>query len=90
MRVARRSCVWTLAMLGWSERDCSEYLGHVDQRMIREVYLRVAIDQRSPIKVPWTIENSRFPWLQARKPRRVIPFAKPQLSADVEGKGGSS
>jgi len=56
-RIWRRTVARTLALLGWSEADCSEYLGHVDQRMIREVYRRIPIDMRSPVKLEWTIAN---------------------------------
>jgi integrase len=53
-RIARRSTAHHLCLLGWSERDVAEYLGHVDQQMIRAVYARVPIDQRAPEKQEWT------------------------------------
>ena len=52
-RILRRSCVWELASRGWSERECAEYLGHVDQRMVREVYVRFPVRERPQIRVPW-------------------------------------
>jgi integrase len=60
-RVARRSTAYHLFLLGWSERDVSEYLGHVDQTMIRAVYARVPVDLRSSEKLEWTNANlARF------------------------------
>lgn len=83
---ARRSCIWHYALLGWNERDMSEILGHVDQKMIRTVYLRVPTRMRSPAKVPWTIDNvARMPW-RIDKPRAVILPFKPALSTG-EGEG---
>jgi integrase len=49
-RVLRRSCVWGLAASGWSERECAEFLGHVDQRMIRSVYLRFPVGQKPAVR----------------------------------------
>ncbi|MDD5367317.1 MAG: hypothetical protein PHR30_18440 [Gallionellaceae bacterium] len=59
MRILRRSCVRELALRGWSERDCAEYLGHADHTMIRTVYLRVPVMTRSPVMVPWTVAGIR-------------------------------
>jgi integrase len=75
-RIFRKSCAREYALRGWNERDVSEILGHVDQRMIREVYLRVPVEMRSPVKVDWTVESSTFPWLSMRRPRRVIPYTE--------------
>lgn len=58
-RVARRSCAREYCLRGWSERDVAEVLGHVDQRMVREVYARVPVRLRSPTKIPWDIRSTR-------------------------------
>lgn len=52
-RVLRRSCVWHLAAAGYTERECAEYLGHVDQRMIREIYVRFPVTERPRDRLPW-------------------------------------
>lgn len=81
--VARRSCVWHYALLGWPEEHSSRILGHVDRRMIATVY-RQYIPQRlrSPVAVPWTIENAtRHPWRMDRpKAADVIPFQRPRAA----------
>jgi hypothetical protein len=88
---ARRSCVWHYALLGWSERDMSEILGHVDQQMIRTVYLRVPTRMRSPVKVPWTIDNvARMPWRTDKPKAAVLQFARPLRAVDGDESAGGS
>jgi integrase len=83
-RILRRSCARMYALMGWPERDISEVLGHVDQRMIREVYVRIPVEERSPEKVPWTLTASALPWLGMRRPRKILPFERqPSLFAAV-------
>jgi hypothetical protein len=92
--VLRRSTVYELAIRGWSERECADVLGHVDEHMIRTVYRRVPLRNRSPKKIPWDRESSRrmlggTPWtaraqvleLGPRKPARAAepPPAPPSL-----------
>jgi integrase len=75
-RTFRRSCAREYALRGWNERDVSEVLGHVDQRMIREVYLRVPTEVRAPVKLDWTVQSSTHPWLAMRRPRGVVPYTE--------------
>lgn len=65
--VLRRSTVYELAIRGWSERECADVLGHVDEHMVRTVYRRVPLRNRSAKKIPWDLESSRrhlggVPW----------------------------
>ena len=57
--VLRRSTVYELAIRGWSERECADVLGHVDEHMIRTVYRRVPLRLRAPSKIPWDLASSR-------------------------------
>lgn len=57
--VLRRSTVYELAIRGWSERECADVLGHVDEHMIRTVYRRVPLRNRSPHRIPWDLASSR-------------------------------
>jgi len=62
-RLFRRSCVYELALRNWSERDCAEYLGHVDQRMIREVYARWPLGPLvAPVRRMWNVQSSVELW----------------------------
>lgn len=69
----RRSVVRNLAICAWTEREIAEYLGHVDQRMIREVYRHLSVQRfRSPVRVPWTYDNvTRMPWRLKRPDRQT-------------------
>jgi integrase len=73
-RICRRSVAFHLALLGWTERDVSEYLGHVDQEMVREVYVAWP-EYRSPSKLPWTHENMRAVRGEISAREHVIDFA---------------
>jgi integrase len=98
--VLRRSTVYELAIRGWSERECADVLGHVDEQMIRTVYRRVPLRLRSPSKIPWDLASSRkllggTPWtfrapvleLHPRKgPHRAEPSEL--LTATAEEKKG--
>lgn len=92
LRVMRRSCAYHLCLLGWSERDVAEYLGHVDQTMIRAVYARVPVELRSPVKLPWTNANMALVTgrLTARAEKfdfgpRKAPHAAPAPLAVLKG-----
>ena len=97
--VLRRSTVYELAIRGWSERECADVLGHVDEHMIRTVYRRVPLRNRSPKKIPWDLESSRrmlggTPWtfrakvleLGPRKPARAAerPAGPDELAEVLE------
>jgi hypothetical protein len=56
--VFRRSTAYEYAVRGWSEREVADILGHVDERMVREVYRRVPLRLRSPVKIPWNREST--------------------------------
>jgi integrase len=77
----RHSTVYNYLLCGWSERDVADILGHVDQRMIREVYRHLSVTAvRSPVRVPWTYENvTSMPWRsRPRSAGQVLPFERPR------------
>lgn len=77
LRILRRSTAYHLCLLGWPEDEVAEYLGHVDRRMLNEVYRRLPKQKRSPKRLDWTNENMKqaFGGLTARA--RVLSFTKP-------------
>lgn len=83
--VLRRSTVYELAIRGWSERECADVLGHVDEHMIRTVYRRVPLRNRSPKKIPWDLESSRrmlggTPWTFRAKVLELGPRKGPRAA----------
>lgn len=55
--VFRHSVAYHLALLGWSIEEAADYLGHIDTRMIREVYNQALPRDRSPVRLDWTDAN---------------------------------
>lgn len=83
-RVLRRSTAYHYCLLGWDEREVSEVLGHVDQRMIREVYLRVPVSLRSSAKLDWTNANMKRVTGGHTARAQLLPIAR-QLDAARKG-----
>lgn len=74
----RRSTAYEYALRGWSEREVADLLGHVDDRMVREVYRRVPLRLRSPVKIPWNRESTARllggrPWTGRAKVAPIRP-----------------
>jgi hypothetical protein len=87
--VLRRSTVYELAIRGWSERECADVLGHVDEHMIRTVYRRVPLRNRSPHKIPWDLSSSRrmlggTPWTVRAKVLELGPRKGPRATGSSE------
>jgi hypothetical protein len=87
--VLRRSTVYELAIRGWSERECADVLGHVDEHMIRTVYRRVPLRQRSPQKIPWDLASSRrmlggTPWTARARVLELGPRKGPRPAEPAE------
>jgi hypothetical protein len=88
--VLRRSTVYELAIRGWSERECADVLGHVDEHMIRTVYRRVPLRLRSPAKIPWDRASSRrllggTPWTFRAKVLELGPRKAPHAAEGLVG-----
>lgn len=73
-RLCRRSVAETLCLLGWSVRECAEYLGHVDDTMVTTVYTRWKLD-RSPVRLDWTIANVAAVRKRLDGSRKRVSFA---------------
>jgi hypothetical protein len=57
-QLARRSTVWEYTVRGWSTHEIATVLGHVDEKMVREVYRRCSqLGIISPVRVPWTCSS---------------------------------
>jgi hypothetical protein len=57
-QLARRSTVWEYTVRGWSTHEIATVLGHVDDRMIRDVYRRCCeLGIISPVRVPWSVAS---------------------------------
>lgn len=87
--VLRRSTVYELAIRGWSERECADVLGHVDEHMIRTIYRRVPLRLRAPAKIPWDLASSRrllggTPWTVRAKVLELGPRKGPRAAEPAE------
>lgn len=87
--VLRRSTVYELAIRGWSERECADVLGHVDEHMIRTVYRRVPLRLRAPSKIPWDLASSRrllggTPWTFRAKVLELGPRKGPRAVTEPD------
>lgn len=87
--VFRRSTVHELRLRGWPEHEVADYLGHVDKRMVQEVYGRVVDRLCSPVKIPWTCESAAH--IGAGRPvtgrARVLSFKPVALAPDSQDEG---
>lgn len=55
-RVTRRSTAWEYCIRGWPAEEIAEVLGHVDRKMVDEVYRRCdQLGVISPVRLPWKI-----------------------------------
>jgi integrase len=73
--VFRRSTVYELALRGWSEQQCADYLGHVDANMVHEVYLTVPPGWPSPIKIAWDRKSfEAFKGKRWTSRAEILPF----------------
>ncbi len=86
--VLRRSTVYELALRGWSEKDCADYLGHVDANMIHGVYLTVPPGWPSEKKLSWDLESTRAligkHWTSSAE---VLPFERGSVATTIQ-RGG--
>lgn len=58
MSLARRSTVREYTIRGWRTHEIAAILGHVDNRMVEEVYRRCEeLGIISPVRVPWTVNS---------------------------------
>lgn len=76
-------------MRGWSEREVADILGHVDERMIRQVYRRTPLRLRSGVKIPWDRESTARllggqPWTGRAK---VLSFKPRALAPKLQDEG---
>jgi hypothetical protein len=72
-QLARRSCVWEYTVRGWSAHEISIVLGHVDDRMVQEVYRRCSqLGIISPVRVPWAVASGPHGGPSRMAP--VLPF----------------
>jgi hypothetical protein len=57
-RIARRSTAREYTVRGWSSAEIAAVLGHVDTRMVDEIYRRCdELGLVSPVRVPWTCSS---------------------------------
>jgi len=55
-RLARRSTAWEYCVRGWPAELIAEILGHIDRKMVSEVYRRCdQLGLISPVRLPWKI-----------------------------------
>lgn len=55
-RLCRRSTAWEYCIRGWQAEQIAAILGHVDRKMVEEVYRRCdQLGLISPVRLPWTI-----------------------------------
>lgn len=73
--ILRRSTVWEYTVRGWRTHEIAELLGHVDDRMIQEVYRRCSmVGLISPVRVPWTVSSG--PRGEPTRTGDVVAFAR--------------
>lgn len=75
-RLARRSTAWEYCIRGWQAEQIAEILGHVDRKMVDEVYRRCdQLGLISPVRLPWKIGTA--PRGQARtSSAKVLDFRR--------------
>lgn len=57
-RVLRRSTAWELAIRGWQPGEISAYMGHVDDTMVRHVYLHCKeLGLIADRRIPWALNS---------------------------------
>jgi hypothetical protein len=75
-QLSRRSCVWEYTVRGWSAHEIATVLGHVDDKMIQEVYRRCSqLGIISPVRVPWTVASGPHGGPSRMAP--VLTFRRP-------------
>jgi|WetSurMetagenome_2_1015567.scaffolds.fasta_scaffold03424_2 hypothetical protein len=73
--VLRRSTVWEYTVRGWRTHEIAEILGHVDERMIQNVYRRCSmLGLISASRVPWTLRSG--PRGEPTRTGDVVRFAR--------------
>ena len=72
--IFRHSVAYHLCLLGWSESATADYLGHIDDRMVRTVYNQVVAEDRwrGGEALPWTNESMRK--VRGGVTRRAVVF----------------
>jgi integrase len=87
--VFRRSTVHELRLRGWPEHEVADYLGHVDKRMIQEVYGRVVDRDVSRERIPWNRESTArvLSGRHVTGRAKVVPFRPLALAPDSQDEG---